>query len=292
MHLSAPLLSVFDEINTGDTIKWAARIIALIIVWMIVAILVRYLTRWIQDLGKHTKRYDIDSRDLKAIDRLLDYVVVFFGIIATLGILGWTNLLISTLTAAGVFTIIIGFAVKDVAANFISGIFILIDQPFVPGDFIKIGEHSGTVEDISLRTTTLITVDGPVLFIPNSIVAVEPTTNYSLAKDRRINFTLSIANDTDIAQALEITKRVLEDEEELLHERTQLVLVSGLREYAVDISVTCYAPKDTFFTLTSDLQQQVLNALQENNVDLAVPVHKNVYPNLETALMQNENAGQ
>jgi small-conductance mechanosensitive channel len=151
MHLSAPLLSIFDEINTGDTIKWAARIIALIIVWMIVAILVRYLTRWIQDLGKHTKRYDIDSRDLKAIDRLLDYVVVFFGIIATLGILGWTNLLISTLTAAGVFTIIIGFAVKDVAANFISGIFILIDQPFVPGDFIKIGEHSGTVEDISLR---------------------------------------------------------------------------------------------------------------------------------------------
>lgn len=292
MHLSAPLLSIFDEISTANTIKWATRIIAVIIVWIIVAILVRYLTRWLQDLGKHTKRYDIDSRDLKTMDRLLDYVVVFFGIIATLGIMGWTNLLISTLTAAGVFTIIIGFAVKDVAANFISGIFILIDQPFAPGDFIQIGEHSGTVEDISLRTTTLITVDGPVLFIPNSIVAVEPTTNYNLAKDRRISFTVSIANDTDVAQALEITKRVLKDENELLHERTQLVLVSDVREYAVDILVACYAPKDTFVTLTSDLQQQVLNALQVNHVDLAVPVRKHVYPDTPTGLKQNENTGQ
>ncbi len=289
MHFSPPLLSIWDEVNTDFAVRWAVRIIAIIIVWIIVAILVRYLSRWIQHLGERTRRFEIGARDLRTIDRLLDYLIVFVGVIATLSILGWTNLLISTLTAAGVFTIIVGFAVKDVAANFISGIFILIDQPFAPGDFIEVGGHSGTVEDISLRTTTLVTLDGPVIYIPNSVVALEPTTNYSLAEDRRINFILSIANDADLGQAIGIIQQVLKDEEGLLAERTQLVVVSDVREYAVDISIVCHAPVDTFFTLTSDLKQQVLAALQQNHIELAVPVRKNLYPDFPTEFLQAAN---
>ncbi len=292
MHLSLPLLSILDEIDTTFAIRWVTRIVALIVVWIIVAILVRYLTRWIQSAGRRTKRYNIDDRDLNTIDRLLDYVVVFLGIIVTLGIMGWTNLLISALTAAGVFTIIIGFAVKDVAANFISGIFILIDQPFAPGDFIQVSDFLGTVKTVSLRTTILVTLDGPLVYIPNSVVAVEPMTNYSLAQDRRVNFTISIANDAEVGQALKIISRVLEDEPDLLPERPQVVLVSDVREYAIDISVTAYTSSDALLAVASQLQQQVLAALHANQIELAVPVRKNVYPDLPAVLLQTEDPEQ
>jgi small conductance mechanosensitive channel len=206
--------------------------------------------------------------------------------------MGWTNLLISALTAAGVFTIIIGFAVKDVAANFISGIFILIDQPFAPGDFIQVSDFSGTVKNVSLRTTILVTLDGPLVYIPNSVVAVEPMTNYSLAQDRRVNFIVSIANDAEVGQALKIINRVLEEEPRLLPERPQVVLVSDVREYAIDISVTAYTSSDALLAVTSELQQQVLAALHANQIELAVPVRKNVYPDLPAVMLQTEDLEQ
>jgi small conductance mechanosensitive channel len=292
MHISPALISIWDELNADPVVRWAVRLIALIVVWTIVAILVRYLTRWIQNLDKRTERFDIATRDLKTIDRLSDYIIISGGAIASLAIMGWTNLLVSALTAAGVFAIIIGIAVKDVAANFISGVFILIDQPFAPGDFIEVGGFSGTVEDISLRTTTLLTLDGPMVYIPNSVVAVKPTTNFTLAQDRRISFTVSIANNADVGQAMNTIKRVLEEQQGLLAQRTQLVLVSDLREYALDISVSCYAPKETFFELESDLKQQVLAALHEGQIELAVPVTRNLYPEPRAVRMEARQKNQ
>jgi small conductance mechanosensitive channel len=279
MYAASPVLSFIEEhINTALLITWALRIAGVVTVWIAVWILVRYLSRWIVRFDQSNDHFDISRRDLRTIDRLLDYVVIVIGIIITLAIMGWTNLLVSALTAAGVFTIIVGFAVKDVAANFISGIFILIDRPFVPGDFIELTEFSGTVQNVSLRTTTLITLDGPVVFIPNSKVAMEPTINYSMAKDRRINFTVSIAQENDISQAIQIITGVLQAQAGVLSDRTQLALVSDLREYAVDISVTCYAKTDDFLTQASQVRQQVMAALKDNSVELAVPVRKNLYP--------------
>ena len=93
----------------------------------------------------------------------------------------------------------------------------------------------------------------------------------------------------DVARALEIVEEVLAGEEGLLTERTQMVLVNEVREYAVDIAVICYAPKDTFFTLASDLKRQVMTALQENGIELAVPTRKNVNVDFMTAQLQPDN---
>lgn len=293
MYLSSPLFSIFDElgITSATVATWISRILGLVIVWTVVYILVRYLSRWIEGVGDHIAHLDVSRRALRTIDRLLDYITVLIGIIISLAILDWTSLLYSALTAAGVFSVMMGFAVKDVAANFISGIFILIDRPFALGDYIEVGNHSGTVKSISLRTTTLATVDGPLVHIPNSVLAVQPTTNYSVAADRRIKFIVSIANDADVSQALKIIEQVLTDEEGLLAERTQLVLVNELREYAVDIALTCYAPSDTWFKLASDLKQQVMTALQQNDIELAVPVRKNVYLDFPAAQIQTAGEG-
>lgn len=278
MYISLPLFDLFDElgINNVTITRWISRIIGLVVVWAAVWVLVRYLSRWISRLDERVETFDISARDMKTLDRLLDYVVILVGCIVSLAILGWTSLLYSALTAAGVFSVILGFAVKDVAANFVSGIFLLIDQPFAPGDFIEVGNHSGSVDNISLRTTSLVTLDGPVVHIPNSVLAVQPTINYSVAEARRINFVVSIANDADTQQAIKTIKRVLAEEGGLLADRAQSVLVNEVREYAVDIGVTCYASNDTWLALASDLKRQVMTALQKAGVELAVPVRKNV----------------
>jgi small conductance mechanosensitive channel len=284
MKLSTSLANIFEELGINPTLgTWTARIIGLVVIWTAVWILVRYLSQWIMTLDQRVDGIHIKTRDLNTLDRLLDYVVILVGLLISLAVLGWTSLLYSALTAAGIFSVMIGFAVKDVAANFISGIFILIDQPFAPGDFIKVGDYSGTVKDVSLRTTALTSLDGPVVFIPNSVVAVQPTTNYSIAKARRIGFTVSIANDTDVDKALVVINAVLEEERRLLRDRSRSVLVNEVREYAVDIGVYCYSPADLFIELASELKHQVMTALQAADVELAIPTRKNVNVELSSS---------
>jgi small-conductance mechanosensitive channel len=284
IHLALPLFDLLDDwgIDAASVTIWLSRIAGLIAVWLVVWILVHYLSRWIRRFDEHVTTLDINPREMRTLDRLLDYIIILVGLIVSLAILGWTSLLYSALTAAGLFSVILGFAVKDVAANFVSGIFLLIDQPFAPGDYIEIDGYAGTVDTISLRMTTLITLDGPVIHIPNSVLAVQPTKNYTAARDRRINFSVPIANDADVSRALDIINQVLADEEGLLPDKLPSVLVDDVREYAVDVNITAYAPSDTWLELASKLKQHIVTTLQASNIELAVPVRKNVNLDLAT----------
>jgi small-conductance mechanosensitive channel len=123
-------------------------------------------------------------------------------------------------------------------------------------------------------------------------LTVEPTTNYSTAEKRRIFFTVSVAKDADIRRAISIIEKTLAEEEGLLSDPAPAVLVDTVREYAIDIQVIAYAPSDTFIALASDSKRQVTNALRASDVELAVPLRKNinvVLPAEPTSLGQQRN---
>lgn len=251
--------------------------VGIAITWIVAWILVRYLSKWIEALDERVRGVNIDSRDLSALDRLLDYAVITVAVVISISILGWTNGLYSLLTAAGVIGIIVGFAVKDVAANFISGIFILIDQPFVVGDAIEIEDYSGTVSKISLRSTAIATWDGPVVSIPNSTVATTPVINYSVNPTRRVNVTFSIAYEEDVGNALDAVRTIVEAEERRDQSKDITVYVSDVREYAIDIAALFHVPNADWFAVVKDFRPKVLAEFRRRNVELAVPVRKNVY---------------
>lgn len=256
----------------------APKVIALVVIWAAVWVLVRYLSIWIQELDERTEEIDIDPRDLKTLDRLLDWVVILIGIIGSLAILEVSSLLYSVLTAAGVLSVIVGLAVKDVAANFVSGVFLLIDRPFVVGDVIKIKDFVGTVNQISLRSTEIITLDGPVVTIPNSAMAVEPTINYTLSAHRRVLFTISVLNTTDLGLAVSTIQEILESEQRILPSESTSIQINQIRDYAVDLQVIAYTRKEEVLQTQSDLQQAIITAFSSRDIELAVPIRVNVSP--------------
>ena len=249
-----------------------SRLIALIIVWLLVWLLVRYLNIWIQALDRRLLGFELDPRELVTLDRLLDIGLILVGLIISLAILGLTPLLYSALTAAGVFGIIVGFAVKDIAANFISGLFILIDRPFVIGDTIKVKEITGTVIKISLRSTQLVTLDGPAVTIPNSMVAVEPTTNFTVSQYRRILFVISVLSSVDLDRTIQIISQTLDAEHRLLADHPPSIYVDRIRDYIVDLQITAYTSAGDLFDTQSDLKKAVTAALAAHGIELALPV--------------------
>jgi small conductance mechanosensitive channel len=268
------LTQMLQDIVTHDYFR-IGGLIAL--TWVAAWILVRYLSKWIQAFDERLDGVEIDTRELGTLDRLLDYAVICIASVVTVYILGWTDALYSLLTAAGVVGIIVGFAVKDVAANFISGLFILVDQTFVVGDAIEVDAYSGTVQEISLRSTTIATWDGPVVTIPNSTMATTPVINYSTTPTRRMDVTFSIAYEEDVKNALAAVEAVIAAEERRAPDQSVNVYVSDVREYAIDVRALFHVPNDDWFSVLKDFRARVLTEFRKQDVELAVPVNRTVY---------------
>jgi small-conductance mechanosensitive channel len=257
---------------------YGLRALAIILVWVAVWLLTRYLSQVINNLDQHLPGIDIDDREMRALDRLLDYVIITIGVIATLAILDLTRLFFSALTAAGIITIVVAFAAKDVAANFISGIFILLDQAFVNGDFIEVGSYSGTVRKISLRSTEIVTFEGPVVTIPNSKMATDPTINYSIATKRLVDIKVVVPKDSDLSRAVQVLRDVADSESRLKADEDITILVEDIGDYGVDLLLRCFAPNDVWLQVRSDLRHRIVEEFQRQGLELAVPVQKTLYP--------------
>jgi small conductance mechanosensitive channel len=265
----------------GTNINWGAllkpeygwRILGLIITWVIVWFLVRYLSRGLERLTERIEGVDIDTREMETLDKLLDYLVIVIGILVTIAILNLTHVLYSVLTAAGVITIVIGFAVRDAAANLISGIFILLDQPFVRGDSVQIGDFGGTVQRISLRSTQVVTFDGPVVSMPNSTVATTPIVNYSANEERRVNLTVSISQETDLRAAIETLRQLAEGEERRVLEKDISLYVSDVSDGAITLTIMFYIPTASWFTVTNDFRRSIVEEFKRQGLELAMPVY-------------------
>ena len=269
----------FAEMWRGDwdAVDWSSvtwRVIAVIILWILILVGRRYANRVLRLVLVRNKH--ISSNDMGVLRRFLGYLFVFVGVIASLALLEMQGLLHSALTAAGVFGIAIGLAVRDVVANFIAGIFIFVDHVFAIGDVVKIGEHIGTVKDVSLRTTTLTALDGPVVTIPNAVLTTAPLVNFSAAPERRIVVTMSIIGEADIGAALSILEEVVRSEERIIHDETPAAYVTAVREYMVDLQITCRVRPNDMAVVNSDLQRRVVEGFRRHGIRLAMPVRLNL----------------
>lgn len=119
----------------------------------------------------------------------------FGSLIAGLGIAGFT----------------IGFALQDVAKNFVAGILLLIQQPFEIGDAIQVGDFSGSVLAINLRSTELREFDGRYVIIPNADIFTSSIVNFSRGQQRRVMMDLAVAPDSDLSRAGGVALEAIRD---------------------------------------------------------------------------------
>lgn len=126
------------------------------------------------------------------LQRIVQSVALLIGLLAALDLLGATSLVGAVLGSAGVVGLVVGFAFRDIAENYVSGILLSIRRPFSPGDHVVIDTREGKVVALSSRATVLMTMDGNELTIPNAMVFKSIMLNYSRNPKRRFDFTVSI----------------------------------------------------------------------------------------------------
>ncbi len=179
-----------------------------------IALLIAFLF-WL--LGYSLKRFFIlklkkkfkDPLLANFITTLLRIFIVVIGILVALNILGLSYLAKSLMAGAGISAFIIGFALKDIGENFLSGILLATNRPFRVGDLIECNNIKGVVTALNLKDTELKTSDGKDVFMPNSMLIKNPLINYTLDGSHRYDFNIKINYGSNVSQAKSILENIL-----------------------------------------------------------------------------------
>lgn len=175
---------------------------------LLVAIVIVVLASWVGGFfAKRLQWLRIKSSNPYMDDllrRIVKGIAIMIGVLVALDLLGATSLVGAVLGSAGVVGLVVGFAFRDIAENYVSGVLLSLRRPFSPGDHVMIDTREGKVVSLSSRATVLMTLDGNELLIPNAMVFKSVMLNYSHNPKRRFEFTVTIDVSESIGKSAEL----------------------------------------------------------------------------------------
>jgi small conductance mechanosensitive channel len=208
------------------------------------------------------------------LGRLGQGVLVLLGLLIALVIAvpGFTpGQLVSVL---GLSSVAIGFAFRDILQNFLSGILLLLSEPFRIGDQIKSGDFEGTVENIETRATSIVTYDGRRIVMPNSTLFVNPVTVNTANEKRRLEYDIKLPKDSDIQKMRQVILRAVTPLPHVLEDPSPDVLLVGFTDNDVTLRLRWWIRPPRHFELQHGVDTvlvHVRDALQAMRARAAAP---------------------
>ncbi len=207
------------------------------------------------------------------IGRLCYGGVWVIGSIVALGVLGLD--FATLLGTLGLTSVAIGFSLKDVLSNYISGVILLAARPFRISDQVVIGTYEGTVVQIQLRATTMRTYDGRLVYIPNQKVFQSSIVNNTESPVRRSDVIVGIDYEDNITAARQVITEAVTQVEGVEKEPPPLILVHELAASTVNLEVLFWvnSRRQSFLQVTSAASQAIKEALQAAGIDMPTEIY-------------------
>ncbi|MCY4730129.1 mechanosensitive ion channel [Natronomonas gomsonensis] len=224
--------------------------------------------------GRAMDRRGLDSHAKKPLNKVLFFIIVFVALGAAFAASGRGNILTSLATVAAAATLAIGFAMQDVIANFVAGVFIFVERPFKIGDWIEFDGNSGVVEDISLRVTRLRTFDNELLTVPNSQLTDNVVKNPVDANKLRLKFVFGIGYDDDIEKATDIIMEEAEAHEGIMDDPGPSVRLTELGDSSVGLQSRIWIANPSradFVKTRGEYVTAVKRRFDEEGIDIPYP---------------------
>ena len=253
--------------------------------WAVLAVVILLLTWFLSHVVASLSTRVLSSRIsspllLRVVVRLISIPVLVLGIYFVLRLAGLTRLAVTLLGGTGLIGIVAGLAFRDIAENFLASILLSVRNPFRTGDLIEVDGIKGVVQNLNMRTTALLTLDGNLVQVPNSIVFKSTIVNYSGAVSRRADFVVGISYDFSATRAQEVIMEVLKQHPAVLDAPEPLVLVEELSAATVNLRVYYWFAGATYSPerIGSALMRMTKNELVAAGIELPDPAREVVFP--------------
>lgn len=228
-------------------------------------------------LKKALDRSRVDDSAVSFIDSFVKFGMYFILVLTIASGLGVDAA--SIIALLGSASVAIGLAVQGSLSNFAGGVLLLILKPFAPGDYIRDGAgNEGTVENIDVFYTHLITPDHKSIVLPNGTLANGTITNFTKCPTRRLDILVGISYKDDIKRAKEVLINLLKADSAVLKDEDMMVFVDTLGESSVILNLRCWTLQSDYWTAKWRLTEETKYALDEAGINIPYPqvdVHVN-----------------
>jgi small conductance mechanosensitive channel len=215
------------------------------------------------------------------IARAIALPVFLLGLYLVLQVSGLTRLALTVLGGTGLIGIVIGFAFRDIAENFLASLLLSVRNPFQDGDFISVAGHDGIVRNLNTRSTVLLTLDGRHVRIPNATVFKSVIVNHTSNKNRRDTISVGIGYDDDVTQARDVIVSVLSTHPAVRDDPPPQVLVDELAASSVKVITHYWFDGDEHSPpkLKSALLIRLKEALSGAGISMPDEAREVIFPN-------------
>ncbi|MBC5992269.1 mechanosensitive ion channel family protein [Pontibacter cellulosilyticus] len=250
---------------------------------ILIALLIFFVFLWLASKVRAImqSRLNSKSKDQITADYLAlisKWIVLIVGILLVLQTLGLSAVAGGILAGAGVSALVIGFAFKDIAENFLAGLILAFNRPFELGDSIEVTEIVGKVKALNLRTTHIRTFDSRDVFIPNGTILTSNVVNLTANGLIRSDFVVGIDYNDNIQDAIDLIERIAKSVEGVLQKDPPYATVDELGVSTVNIKVFFWAETDDYkkglVLLKGRVMQEVTKALLGNGFGLPADIQE------------------
>lgn len=268
-------LNVVDSINGAGTwlvrnqellLSYAVNIVAAIAIVIIGMIVARIVSNTVNRLMLARK---IDATVADFLSALVRYGIIAFTLIAALGRVGvQTASVIAVLGAAG---LAVGLALQGSLSNLAAGVLLVMFRPFRAGEYVDLGGVAGTVLNVQIFSTTMRTVDGKIVVIPNGKIIAGNIINFSREPVRRNEFIIGVAYDSDIDQVKKILTDIIQSEDRILKDREMTVRLNDLGASSINFVVRVWSNSSDLQSVYWDVLERIKREFDANGISFPYP---------------------
>jgi small conductance mechanosensitive channel len=247
-------------------IHFGLKLLTSIIVYFVGRKLIKVLHKV---TNKMMSRQEFDPSIASFIRSLIDITSMAVLIYLIIGILGITTTsLVALFASVG---IALGMALSGTLQNFAGGVMILIFRPYKVGDYIEAQGQGGTVKEIQIFNTVIITVDNRTIYIPNGGLSTNVIINYNNQTSRRIEWVFGVAYGTEFEQVKQIIRDILYADVRILPDPAPDIVLKTLNQSSVDIQVRVWVNRSDYWEVYYAVNEQIYKTFNAKGVDIPFP---------------------
>lgn len=214
------------------------------------------------------------------IQRSVSLVLILLGIYLFLFLAGLTGFAIAVVSGTGVVGLILGFAFRDIAENFISSLLLTIQRPFKIGDIVQINDFTGIVQKVTARATTLVDFDGNHIQIPNATIYKGVIKNLTANPLMRGQFIVGVGYDSDIQHAQHIARQITMAQDNVLRDPEPQILIDelGPSTYNVKVYFWVDVEKTSVVKMSSVLMRNITLAFLDAGISMPDDAREIIFP--------------
>lgn len=244
-------------------LNYSPKLISAFLILFIGIYAIRFINRMVKKIMLKRELDPTLSKFLADILIWILRVLLFVTFIAKLGI--ETSSFVAILGAAG---LAVGLSLQGSLSNFAGGMLIILFKPFRVGDTILAQGETGTVSEIQIFVTKILSANNQTIFIPNGILSNGIITNFSVSDNRRIDLVFSLSYETNIKLAKDIVLEVINNHPKVLKNPAPMVIVKSLTDSAVQLAIRPWTKTEDFLEVSSDVLENCKTAFDTKGITI------------------------